>query len=46
MKCAMNSQSNIIMSDDVNLVDIIYLLFTRMPGESYRMTQVFVAVFV
>ena len=33
--------------ENVALVEFMYLVFTRMPGESYcRATQVFVVVFV
>ena len=30
----------------VPLVELMYLVFTRMPGESYQVTQVFVVVLV
>ena len=39
--------SDLILSlEDIPLVEFMYLVFTRMPGESYRRRLVFVVVLV
>ena len=36
-----------VLREDVPLVEFMYLVFSRMPGESYRRaTQVFVVMFM
>ena len=41
-------RSSLCYQENVSLAEFMYLVLTRMPGESYRTeaTQVFVAVFV